>query len=330
VDAGTITDVAEVGGWLGVIVAAVVVVTQRVGWSRPGSLAVLQSLTPQLVGLLALIGLVAAGADRPVLGLTAAVIGLVTWMVVFTTVRPPPRRSDPTSTPAVRVAAVNLLYSSTRIPEVGDVLAAIDADVIVFTELTPEHAAALHTHGMAGRYTQRCEHPGDHAAGIGVWSRLPLVEKRQPDADRGSLDVALTSGAGELRMLAVHPLTPVEDVDLWQQGLAEIGSHVSGIDAPVLVVGDFNATYWHPPFRRLTGDGLTDAHVVHGRGLSVSWPTDLVIPPFVRLDHVLTGNGLIPTEIVDFDVPGSDHRGFVVTVVPADRGGPGTPAPGER
>jgi endonuclease/exonuclease/phosphatase (EEP) superfamily protein YafD len=98
----------------------------------------------------------------------------------------------------------------------------------------------------------------------------------------------------------------------------------------VLVVGDFNATYWHPPFRRLTGDGLTDAHVVHGRGLSVSWPTDLVIPPFVRLDHVLTGNGLIPTEIVDFDVPGSDHRGFVVTVVPADRGGPGTPAPGER
>ena len=329
-DAATLTDVAAVIGWLAVIAAAVVVATQRVGWSRPGSLAVLQSLTPQLVGLSALIGLLAAAADRPVLGLTAAVTGLAGWMVVFTTVRPPPHRSDPTSTTTVRVAAVNLLYSSTRITEVGDALAVVDADVVVFTELTAEHAAALHAHELVGRYPQRCEHLRDHAAGIGIWSRLPLVEKRQPDAGRGSLDVVIDSWAGGMRMLAVHPVTPVEDVGLWQQGLAEIGAYVSRIEEPLMVVGDFNATYWHPPFRRLTGDGLTDGHVMLGRGLSVSWPTDTLIPAFVRLDHVLTGNGLTTTEIVDFDVPGSDHRGFVVTVASADRGVPGTPAPGER
>ena len=35
---------------------------------------------------------------------------------------------------------------------------------------------------------------------------------------------------------------------------------------------------------------------------------------FVRLDHALTAHGLRSTAIEDFAVPGSDHRGFVVTV----------------
>jgi|TARA_B110000240_G_scaffold17655_1_gene18006 hypothetical protein len=30
-----------------------------------------------------------------------------------------------------------------------------------------------------------------------------------------------------------------------------------------------------------------------------------------------TGNGLVSTSVQDFTVPGSDHRGFVVSVVPA-------------
>ena len=38
------------------------------------------------------------------------------------------------------------------------------------------------------------------------------------------------------------------------------------------------------------------------------------LPPFVRLDHALVRDGLIPTSTKDFTVPGSDHRGFVVSL----------------
>jgi hypothetical protein len=37
----------------------------------------------------------------------------------------------------------------------------------------------------------------------------------------------------------------------------------------------------------------------------------------VRLDHALTAGGLVSTDVDDFHVPGSDHRGLVVTVAPA-------------
>ncbi len=83
------------------------------------------------------------------------------------------------------------------------------------------------------------------------------------------------------------------------------------------MIGDFNASYWHPAFRDLLRQGLTDAHMALGKGWSTSWPTDEFIPPFVRLDHTLTGNGLVSTDVDDFRLTGSDHAAFVVTVKPA-------------
>jgi len=62
--------------------------------------------------------------------------------------------------------------------------------------------------------------------------------------------------------------------------------------------------------------GLVEAHIAHGRGFSASWPTDQIVPAFVRLDHALTTAGLVSTDVADFEIPGSDHRGFVVTVAP--------------
>jgi hypothetical protein len=37
----------------------------------------------------------------------------------------------------------------------------------------------------------------------------------------------------------------------------------------------------------------------------------------VRLDHALTVGGLVSADVVDFEIPGSDHRGLMVTVAPA-------------
>jgi hypothetical protein len=39
-----------------------------------------------------------------------------------------------------------------------------------------------------------------------------------------------------------------------------------------------------------------------------------VLPPFVRLDHVLMDDGVTALAMHEVDVPGSDHRGFSVTL----------------
>jgi endonuclease/exonuclease/phosphatase (EEP) superfamily protein YafD len=118
-------------------------------------------------------------------------------------------------------------------------------------------------------------------------------------------------------VVAMHVPTPLVAFEAWRRDLhtaEQIGRDATG---PTMVIGDFNATYWHPDFRRLLDAGFVDAHTASGQGFSTSWPTDSLVPPFVRLDHALTIGGLVATEVDDFEIPGSDHRGFVVTVSPA-------------
>jgi endonuclease/exonuclease/phosphatase (EEP) superfamily protein YafD len=111
--------------------------------------------------------------------------------------------------------------------------------------------------------------------------------------------------------------TPIKDVGAWRDDLATAARIGREADGPTLLVGDLNSSYWHPDFRRLLDVGFVDAHAAAGSGFSTSWPRNWSVPPFVRLDHALTTGGLVSTDVVDLDVPGSDHRGLVVTVAPA-------------
>ena len=46
----------------------------------------------------------------------------------------------------------------------------------------------------------------------------------------------------------------------------------------------------------------------------MTWPNGAVLPPFVRIDHVLTGARLAVTQIAAKPGFGSDHRYLVATV----------------
>ena len=152
---------------------------------------------------------------------------------------------------------------------------------------------------------------------MAVWSRYPLDENERQATINRTVDTWIETPDGPLRMLGVHPPTPVFDFAGWTREIDQITDDVSMLSEPTLVIGDFNASYWHPSFRRLLDQGLVDAHMTHGAGWTASWPTDELFPPFVRLDHALTSSELVSVDVHDFEVPGSDHAGFVVTVVPA-------------
>ena len=55
-------------------------------------------------------------------------------------------------------------------------------------------------------------------------------------------------------------------------------------------------------------DGLTDGAAARGKATGMTWPNGAVVPPFVRIDHVLTGARLAVTQIAAKPGFGSDHR----------------------
>jgi endonuclease/exonuclease/phosphatase (EEP) superfamily protein YafD len=84
---------------------------------------------------------------------------------------------------------------------------------------------------------------------------------------------------------------------------------------PLLMVGDFNATWGNRGFRAILSTGLTDAAAARGEPFDFTWPQLLpLLPPLIRIDHVLTGGDLTVTSILTHDGPGSEHRDITAIV----------------
>jgi endonuclease/exonuclease/phosphatase (EEP) superfamily protein YafD len=116
-----------------------------------------------------------------------------------------------------------------------------------------------------------------------------------------------------VRIIVVHAQSPIIAHGQWSDDLAALALVDPG--RPAVITGDFNAAWWHPEFRQLLANGWRDVHQIVGRGLSASWPVNRLVPPaFIRLDHGLVNDGLVVDRVIDLDIPGSDHRGLLVSV----------------
>lgn len=307
----------ELVGWAAVAGGGTVMITQAIGWNGSQLLAALQSLTPYLLPLLVVVASLALRRRCRPLAASASIVGLSVTLLSVPLVFSPAQSAPAVDATPARVASINLLYSNPVVGQAADRLADVDADVIVFTEFTGEHRETLRAHPLADRYPYQINRDSPFANGIAVWSKYPTMENEPLDTLKASIDASVDGPDAKVRLLAVHPPTPIFSFSGWQSDLQAIGDATDVISEPTLVIGDFNASYWHPVFRDLLDRDLTDAHMANGSGWSTSWPTDGLLPAFVRLDHALTGNGLVSTDVDDFDVPGSDHVGLVVSVTPA-------------
>ncbi|MCU1502361.1 MAG: hypothetical protein JWM12_1715 [Ilumatobacteraceae bacterium] len=316
--------------WTAVVVAAVVLLTQLAGWCGSVVVAVAQSLTPLLAAgtiFAALVGRI--DGDRPLL-----VGGLVTTVGVAAVVAPAMIRRRPevpapsSEPPTVRVFHGNLLFTNVDDPPaLASAIFATMANVLALSELSPAQEAALLGSPFAGHYPYRLGSAAPSGAdGMAIWSSLPLVDDCPlPGRPRAGLVATVPFGTDrQLRLVLAHPRPPTKRAGLrhWEPALRDIGRFGQAQHEPTMIVADLNAARWHPPLRRLLDGGWRDAHEALGRGLSASWPTTGCWPvPFVRLDHALLDDGVTVLAVDDVEIPGSDHRGFVVTVTTAGRAG---------
>ncbi|CAN5834653.1 endonuclease/exonuclease/phosphatase family protein [soil metagenome] len=296
----------------------ILVVTQVIGYTGNKYVASFQALTPYLLFSALPMAVITAITGRwplaGVSGVIALVLMALTWPLVYPGGQP---EAMPDATP-LRVFHANLLYLNTDVDDLVPVIADLDVDVLAFTEYTSTHSAALHASAAVDdAFPYRIEEPGPAPGGTALWSRYPLERLESPQT-RFRTAIAIVDGPQRIAVFVVHLPSPLLSVVQWNTELGQIQKLDTLPDIGYLVVGDLNASYWHPAFRRILGDGWRDAHQQMRRGLSTSWPNDLpLVPTFVRLDHALVNDRLVVNDIYDVDVPGSDHRGFVVTVVPA-------------
>ena len=311
------TSAGWVIGWVTVALVGLLALTQAFGWAGTRNVAIVQSLTPYLAMLLVPVVAVALWRHQLLLVTVAGAVGLGLALLATPPAIPRSSQAIAAGTTGLRVASLNLWFENTRIDAVDETVTEIDADVVVLIEYTPEHQNALEATSLVENYPFRIERRDFGPAGIAVWSRTPMRVAEPLDTYKDSLDFEVEGPDGSIRLVAMHMPTPVADFEAWRRDLATAAEIGRTADRPTLLIGDLNATYWHPDFRRLLDAGFVDAHAAAGSGFSTSWPANRWFPPFVRLDHALTVGGLASTDIDDFDIPGSDHRGLVVTVAPA-------------
>ena len=260
-------------------------------------MAVAQSLAPYLALAMAPIGVAAALAGRrTTMALTASAVGIGSLVLARPVVFPPALRAVAGgASTGLRIASLNLLYTNdeANIGAAADDLRGRDLDVIVFVEYTAGHERALRDSELADDFPCRIERSGPGASGIAIWSKSPAEAGDRGDTTDRTLDVTVRSALGPVRVLAVHAHTPTDDFETWKHDLDQFRVLGRTGDEPTVVIGDFNASFWHPSFRALLDDGFTDAHIAFGSRvlgeLAGRRVVSAVHPPRPRADDRVAG-----------------------------------------
>jgi len=315
----SITRTLHALGWVAVVVMLGLCTTQWLSVDGRRTVVALQAMTPLVLICAVPIAIAACVCRRHALAL-AAVVPLTTLLVLS---YPIVFNNEPASVsadaPRLSIAYSNLNYLNPAAAEAAARLVRADADVLLLVEVTPRlHdalEAALADAGNASDYPFRVGTTRGGSEAIELWSRHQIISGGLVEiGDRVAIDVLLDVDGAEVRVVGVHPYPPTFNAPGWRGQLQAIGDAAAGAHVPTVLIGDFNGSRWHPSFRRLLDRGWRDAHETLGHGWSVSWPMDegWLPPQFVRIDHALFRNGLTPTGIDDFEVPGSDHKGYRV------------------
>jgi endonuclease/exonuclease/phosphatase (EEP) superfamily protein YafD len=152
-----------------------------------------------------------------------------------------------------------------------------------------------------------------------VASRFPLTPTHTVTLYDHTLivETVLALKTGPQPLWVVHTTAPLPaSFHEWRNQLATIQDRVRARGSRgLIVVGDFNADWGNQGFNGLLSTGLTDGAAARGHPLQMTWSQTVApIPPFVRIDHVLTGQGAAVVRIATEEGVGSDHRDVVATI----------------
>ena len=314
--------------WLvvaGLAVPALTLTVARAFDTDNGTMIRIEAFTPLAIPLYAaLLVLLAAAAalwkvdrkPRVVAALLALVgLGIHAWWFAPQVVGDNPGPADDAD--RITVMNANLYEGRAKAEEVVAAVRDNHVDILVLEEITPDLLAQMDAAGLAELLPDRVGEPDYMVAGTMILANQPLTDHVRLRTTFQGWEAKY----GELTVLGVHPVAPVDPAG-WRADHAAILEQAEA-DHADLIVGDMNATPDHDVMRKLDDAGYRDASEVSNEGWQPTWPANHVgilplLPPLVRIDHVLIGDSMASLGTHTIDIDGTDQLGLVATV--ASRG----------
>lgn len=217
------------------------------------------------------------------------------------------------------VLQANLELGQGDVSALADAIESNDIGVATITELTDEALTRIESSSIPARLPHSVTVPARAGNGGSVYSRFPIVEHRRLEGFwllnfRVVIDVP---ARGQIAVYGLHLMPPYPDHgEQWAAELRALRAELSAEKLPVIVAGDFNATYDHRQYRALLDDseggpGMLDAAVHTGAGPVRTYPTDRWTGPLIAIDRALSRGGPEPIEFRRLDLPDSDHDAVI-------------------
>lgn len=224
----------------------------------------------------------------------------IALLVVLALLEWPLLRAVPeTPEDALRVVAINTLYGKSDQQELAADIAALQPDVVVLAETSPEEAAAVASATGLVRSGPAIKGSG---SGVAVLTHAGATAGTQLKAALHQLAVVEKQ---DLTLVGVHTVAPVDQrqLALWHHDFQQLATAAAG-EGPLIMAGDFNASTAQPAMKAL---GMTDC-----APLTPTWPAGA---PLLRIDHILISEGSCGASGA-FRVSGTDHVGVWADVLP--------------
>jgi len=203
---------------------------------------------------------------------------------------------------------VNVRTENREFAKVRNLAIAKKADVVVFEEVNNEWMSELNS--LSSHFTNFVAEAREDNFGIALFSRLPLRDARVEhfgDAEVPSIVAHVLTPAGEVLLVATHPLPPVgaERFNLRNGQLQAVAEYVKSVPGPAIVLGDLNVSPWSYYFKRFAREaGLVDT--TRGHGFQPTWPAMLPLLA-VPIDHCLCSDSILVLARETGPHIGSDH-----------------------
>jgi endonuclease/exonuclease/phosphatase (EEP) superfamily protein YafD len=278
-------------------------------------LDVLANFRPQFIVALAVLGLIVAMSRWRKTGYAILGVALVNLVVVLPLYigSPAEARVDADS---IRVMSFNLLSDNQEYSEVIDYIRTVDPDLVLLHEASRPWEVAIDSAELD--YEVVRARSDDLIFGTLVLVRGQGITAVSHGFAAGAaravaLEYTPHGWDTPLAVLGTHPLAPTdqERADLRDAQLGFAGEWAREQTGAFIVVGDFNATPWSWPFRRLMGSADLE-NSQRGFGLQPSYATTTNLLLRIPIDHLVHSPTLEVTGRQLGPPLGSDHFPLVV------------------
>ncbi|MBD2020149.1 endonuclease/exonuclease/phosphatase family protein [Leptolyngbya sp. FACHB-36] len=222
---------------------------------------------------------------------------------------------------SVRILVANVNGNNDRYAPTIQMVRDEKPDVALFIEMNPDWVNELNA-GLSDLLPYRL--PGQ-SGGLLLMSRQPLSQVQVNPPLDASLPTLLQIGGKPVQFIGTHPIVPVRRTLFHRrnQQLDKLSRYVKTLDAPTIVIGDFNLTPWSPYYRRfIQQTRLHNASLGFGVLPTYPSPSTLVktpkwLIPLVRIpiDHCLVSKQVRVSTLRTISHGNADHAAVVAELV---------------